>query len=554
MAKRKTNSALRKYLVATGMMFPTDVEELELFNKNAGVIDKSITGKVIDPFKIIADNRSFEYSAEEKEELAKCAKHKPVIPEHIKEKMIKSAPSETNYTRTWKHKSVEQLILETGQDPIEAIKGKARSLVLDALEKGWSGPPFSAIELAKLLGIDIVPDDDTMDARTKPKSKGKFVIEYNPFQMPTRMNFSIAHEITHTLFSDCGDMIRNREEHPDENRELEQLCNIGASELQLPYVIFPHDANALPEINSDHLIELAKKYKSSLESTFLAFVSVIDKPCAIIICTFTIEKHLSIDYYKASSTFEDVIPKNFKIPTDSSAYYCIAPGHTERETVKWSFLSKKYDAYYVGLSPMRRESKGRVGIIITPNDGREDLQLRKIKREFGDATKPQGKGTKIIAQVVNTTGSLGRGFGKSLSKNFPIVATALEEWKRDSKTFKLGNSQLLKVSSDTYVVQMLAQKGLFPKDGEIPLKYVSLQQCLADLRSWSQKLNASVYMPLIGAGNAQGKWEIIEGLIYSELVNFDVKVTIYVLNQGKTPSHKSTLSFFNESSTWRKEK
>lgn len=558
MAKRKTNNELRRYLVATGMMFPTDAEELELFEKFAGPIDNSITGKEVDPFKILAENQSYEYTHEEKEELAAYPKRKPLIPEHIKKKMIKSTqpPDATTYTRAWRHPSVKQLMLETGQEPIEAIKLRARSLVLEALEKGWTGPPFSAIKLAEIIGIEIVPNDEVFDARTKPKGKGQFIIEYNPFQKETRMNFSIAHEITHTLFSDCGLMIRNREEHPDENRELEQLCNIGASELQLPYVHFPHVVNGLEEINLENVIELAKRYKSSLEATFLALVSVSDKPCAVIICTFVTDRTLSVDYYKPSSTFKSIIPKNFRIPSDSSAYYCIAPGNTERETVKWSFLEEKHDVYYVGLSPLRKDTRTRVGIIIVPapKTGREDLQMRKIKREFGDATKPQGKGKKIIAQVVNTTGSLGRGFGKALQKNYPVVGQALHEWKKNSQTFQLGNSQIVEVDSDTYVVQMLAQKGLFAKDGEIPLRYVSLQQGLASLRSWAQELNAGVYMPLIGAGNAQGNWEIIEGLIYSELVNHGINVTIYLLDKGKSSLYKSNLSFFNEASTWPKGK
>jgi hypothetical protein len=450
---------------------------------------------------------------------------------------------------------VVRLMKETNQDAVDAIRDRSRGVVLHALENGWSGPPFSAIELARILNIEITPNDTILDARTIATGKNKFVIEYNPFQKPTRMNFSVAHEITHTLFSDCHEQIRNREEAPLENRELEQLCNVGASELQLPYVVFPHDANGLKEINLDNVIQLATKYKSSLESTFLAFVEIIDRACAVLICMFVSEKELIIDYYKPSSTFEPVIPKNFKIPTNSVAYYCSSPGWSSKETVRWGFLDSKYDIYCVGLSPVRKDTRGRVGIIIVPNDGREDLQSRRINREFGDATKPQGKGNKIIAQVVNTSGGLGAGFGKSLAKNYPLVRIELEEWKEDKKRFKLGHTQLIQVKEDTWVLQMLAQRGLFSKHGEIPLQYTSLQQCLAVLRDNCQKLDAQVYMPLIGAGQGRGNWEIIEGLIYTELVNHDVKVNIYLLNQpGKTPLFKSNLSLFNESSTWRKEK
>lgn len=559
MKQKKGNKNITSYLASAGLIFPTSPYELDLFEKGNGLVDNTITGKEVNPFRILERSKSFTYSKDEMEEFSKCAPNKIVIPEHIKKKMAKSTQAseeKNNYSKVWKHKSVVQLMNESGSNPIDEIRSRARQLVLSALESGWSGPPFSAIELAKILGFEISPNDTITDARTKQKEKkGQFLIEYNPFQKPTRMNFSIAHEITHTLFSDCGEMIRNREEQPDANRELEQLCNIGASELQLPYVVFPHDANGLPEITSEALIHLATRYKSSLESTFLAFVSVVNRSCAIIICTFTKPSELTIDYYKGSSTFRPSIPKNFKIPNGSNAYFCTTPGWTSKETVRWEFLDDKYDIHCIGLSPMRQDNRGRVGIIITPNDGREDLQSRKINREFGDATKPQGKGNKLIAQVVNTSASLGAGFGKALSKNYPEVKEALAKWKDRKKDFQLGRTQLVQVKDDTYVLQMLAQKGLFPKYGEIPLQYTCLQQCLADLRKHSLELEADVYMPLIGAGHAKGNWEIIEGLIYAELVNHDIKVTIYLLNQaGKIPIAKSNLSMFNESSSWRKEK
>lgn len=457
--------------------------------------------------------------------------------------------------RKWQHKSVLQLITESGgEDPIEEIKNRARQTVLHALENGWNGPPFDAIELAKILNFDISPNDEVLDARTVPIGEDKFRIEYNPFQKATRKNFSIAHEIAHTFFNDCSEEIRNREETPNQNRELEQLCNIGASELQLPYVIFPADANQIKDITIDSLIGLAQKYKSSLESLFIAFVLAIDQPCAVMICTFQNEDRVMLDYHKASTRFQDTIPDNFQIPPESRAYYCSSPGWTEKETVEWDFLNVSYNAFCVGLSPMRKEDKARVGIILVPHYGGGKLQDRKINIEFGDATKPRGNGVKIIAQVVNSSGGLGAGFGKALSKNYPIIKEALRTWKERKVNFRLGKTQILKVTDDTYVVQMLAQSGLFTKYGKIPLEYTSLQLCLAELREHAQRLKANVFMPLIGAGHGKGKWEVIEGLIYSELVNHDIKVNIYLLKSPSTEDFKpkSTLSLFNEESTWQK--
>lgn len=459
--------------------------------------------------------------------------------------------------KKWKHKSVVRMMNECGNnDPITEIKKRTRQTVLYALSKGWSGPPFDAVELAKILGYDISPNDGIADARTVPIGKQKFRIEYNPFQKPTRLNFSVGHEIVHTLFSDCHDEIRNREEDPDLNRQLEQLCNIGASELQLPYVIFPADANAIEEITLERIIEQAQKYKSSLESYLLAFAEAVDRSCGVMICTFWSDTNLALDYSKTSSSFDLDIPDDFVVPKDSRAYYCNTPGSSQRETIQWSFMDQFYDIFCIGISPMRKERKPRVAIVLVPNGGKEKLQNKRIQIEFGDATKPKGKGIKIIAQVVNTSAALGIGFGKSLSKNYPEVKETLKKWKEKKVDFRLGRSNLIQVKEDIYVFQMLAQNGLRGKEGQTLLDYQALTLCLTELRERAKELHADVYMPLIGSGQARGKWEIIEGLIYSELVNQDVKVTIYLFGSRKPDDFRptSTLSLFNEKSTWEKEK
>lgn len=458
--------------------------------------------------------------------------------------------------RNWYHKSVTNLLSEAGSDdPVLVIKERARNLVLDALEKGWTGPPFDALELSRLLGIETAPNDSVFDARVHPVSKNKFTIEYNPFQRPTRLNFSVAHEIAHTLFTDCAEEIRNREQTPTANRELEQLCNIAASEIQLPYAYFSNDANSMNEINIENLVALATKYKASLESLLLRFVDVIDSPCAIMICQFDEGQDLQIEYSKASGSFPHIIPKTYKIPKGSKAYECASPGWSSRETSNWSFLEGAWNIFFIGLSPLRKENRGRVGVIMVPSKGNEKLQSKKIQIEFGDATKPRGAGNKVIAQVVNTSGALGLGFGKSLSKNYPLVKQKLDAWKQNKKEFILGNTQAVEVGKGLFVFQMLAQQGIFGKNGEIPLKYTSLRDCLQQLSLFATSHKASVHMPMIGAGQAKGNWDIIFGMIHDELIANNLSVNIYLL-PGKTPAfkNKSTLINFNEESTWRSEK
>ena len=179
------------------------------------------------------------------------------------------------------------------------------------------------------------------------------------------------------------------------------------------------------------------------------------------------------------------------------------------------------------------------------------IEDSKILLEYGDATKPRGEGRKIIAQVVNTSGGLGIGFGKALAKNFPFIKNELEKWASDKSKFQLGNSNLIKANDNLFIFQMLAQKGMYQKGDGIPLKYNELRKCLIELGDTAKELNASVHMPLIGSGQAKGDWNIILGMIHDELTNNNINVNIYIL-PGKpyNPKMRSNLTLFKETSTW----
>ena len=224
-------------------------------------------------------------------------------------------------------------------------------------------------------------------------------------------------------------------------------------------------------------------YKASLESVFIRYTEVIDKPCIVLIGIFANENTIFLDYYKASRLSNVILPDQIEIPVDSKAYECKSPGWTARETVDWSFLGEPYEASYVGISPYRRDNKPRVGMLLFPTKHiPQSPDSGKIVLEYGDATKPRGKGKKIIAHVVNTTGGLGRGFGYSLAKNYAIVNTEMKNWHARKEEFVLGNINLIKIDSNLNIVQMLAQQGLFPKGSEIPLRYDALRQCLIKLQ------------------------------------------------------------------------
>src|SRR4051794_10444149 len=128
----------------------------------------------------------------------------------------------------WTNRSV--LTFAQGEDPVAKVISLARKAVAEALDKGWSGPPFDPIALADVLRLHISASNDVRDAQTIGIGGSDRVrIEFNPNRPPARVRFSIAHEIGHTLFPDCAKHIRNRSAYHELTRDgwqLEALCNI----------------------------------------------------------------------------------------------------------------------------------------------------------------------------------------------------------------------------------------------------------------------------------------------------------------------------------------
>lgn len=156
----------------------------------------------------------------------------------------------------------------------------------------------------------------------------------------------------------------------------------------------------------------------------------------------------------------------------------------------------------------------------------------------GDATEPQGEGYKAIVHVCNDIGGWGRGFVLSLSKKWPHVEADYRNWYQGNSPvdpdlppyppFKLGNMRCVKVTPDTWVVNMIAQHGIRADiNGIPPIRYNALQDCLNTLLFLGFR---SIHIPRIGCGLAGGKWIEIEPIIERALPNTDVYV--YDFNAG----------------------
>ncbi|SEL84321.1 O-acetyl-ADP-ribose deacetylase (regulator of RNase III), contains Macro domain [Aquimarina amphilecti] len=155
--------------------------------------------------------------------------------------------------------------------------------------------------------------------------------------------------------------------------------------------------------------------------------------------------------------------------------------------------------------------------------------MKQITYIKGDATVPQAKGTKLIVHICNNIGGWGKGFVVAISKRWPEPEKAYREWHRNraKNDFELGSIQVIQVSNDKYVGNIVAQQGIKTGSKGVPIRYEAVKTCLEKISIEAKKLNASIHMPRIGCGLAGGKWTEIEPLVEQTLLEKDLDVYVY---------------------------
>lgn len=145
----------------------------------------------------------------------------------------------------------------------------------------------------------------------------------------------------------------------------------------------------------------------------------------------------------------------------------------------------------------------------------------------GDATAPIGNGKKLIVHICNDIGGWGKGFVLAISKKWKKPEQKYREWFKSQQNFELGEVQFVYLDSDLSIANMIGQHKIKRLNGEIPIRYEALEKCLSKVANYSKENDFSVHMPRIGCGLAGGNWNTIEQIILKELIEKNIKVTVY---------------------------
>ena len=149
-----------------------------------------------------------------------------------------------------------------------------------------------------------------------------------------------------------------------------------------------------------------------------------------------------------------------------------------------------------------------------------------IEYLVGDATAPEGEGPFVVAHVVNDLGGWGRGFVLAVSRRWKEPERAYRDLAR--RGLVLGTTQLVAVTPQITVANMVAQHGYASASNPTALDYEALAACLASLDSLATA-SAGIVMPRIGTKLAGGRWADVEPLVVRELVARGRHVRVYDL-------------------------
>lgn len=184
-------------------------------------------------------------------------------------------------SRKWYSHEAHSLTSITGeQDPERAITVLAQQLIDEA---GFEDPPFDPAILASFQNVLEVRRSSMSSAARLFPENGHLIIEVNRDHTPEKQNFSIDHEVTHTLFPTYSNTYIDDENTGAFSISLEEeyLCDIGAATLLLdPRALEPRARDYGPSLHA--LVELATLFRASLQATARQLAALDVWPCAFV--------------------------------------------------------------------------------------------------------------------------------------------------------------------------------------------------------------------------------------------------------------------------------
>jgi Zn-dependent peptidase ImmA (M78 family) len=255
------------------------------------------------------------------------------------------------------HPVVQALLAgdSTTDCPRQAVRNRVSIAAAEAMAVGWEGPPFNVELLASLRGMDVRVVDwlaDDQDGCFIPGHPP--VICLNHATPQVRARYTLAHEIVHTLLPRCESAGGQRrwKYRFDGQSPVEQLCQVGASEVLMPTSLL-QERRAGRRESMALADELRRDFGVSLEAAVRNLVDLSTTRCAMVVLHLMNKPselsaraqvalpgfeeppppmRLRIQYSWTSRPWDDKFLPQFKsVPEDSIAYAAVDSRGNSRE-------------------------------------------------------------------------------------------------------------------------------------------------------------------------------------------------------------------------------
>jgi len=439
--------------------------------------------------------------------------------------------------KQWASGSVH--VFADGSDPIKRAQEVAADLRQLAIDHGLEGPPVDVVRLAEVAGIGLRPSDTLTDARTVVDGDG-FVIEYNPSRPRGRLRFSVAHELAHTRFPDVANKPRYRTglgavqtEPENDDWEVELLCNIVAAELLLPDDAVGPLVNV--ETDIDFIMEMRRRWDVSTEALLRRLIGASTRPMALVVTSAGPTGSSRIDYVQTAPPVDSGHPLNGWSHGD-----ILPAGTLKRPTAVGQTLrsplivnDQALDAQTVGSPAFPGSSFPRAMTLVElAPPARIDPRITYVTGDLLEISDTEA--SVLFAHVVSnrSRGWSRYGAAAALARAFPDFPSAYRSWSiADPSHLQLGNVHFVARpinGREVGVASVVAQDGYGPGEA-VRLHYDALRGGLHQVASRALQIGAVVHVPRIGAGQAGGRWDIIETILRETLTEQGVNVTVHTL-------------------------
>jgi len=468
----------------------------------------------------------------------------------------------------WTNTSVQAFAGE--DEPVAVMSSLASRILLAAADAGSLSVPTDPFQLAELLGINLRPQYDIADARLLPSSPGvavsggaplaefvpagsSFVIEYNPTRPRGRLRYSVAHEIAHALFPDADEDIRNRthtgaveSESSDDSWQLELLCNVGAAELLMPSHAIEGLLNSATDI--DFLMAERARFNVSTEALLRRFVHATVRPVALAAFNRPGDRPASLarcEYVLGSRAWSGDLSRGDEVDFGAFMTLPTAVGQTTRGH---STDSDPLEVQMVGVPPYPGRRLPRLLALLehVDRDRQVESGLTFVTEDIAKAPELAPADARVIvSHVVNDEARAWSraGVAGALRTMSSQAERAFHNWSiASADNLVLGNLHLVDVTvgdRQVGVASLVAQRGFGPSDTP-RLSYVALAESLLRLAEVAERTGATVHMPRIGAGQAGGRWDLVEATIDQVLLSRGVEVVVYTKPSTARPAVAST--------------